>query len=86
MLVGGTLLDEAGPDSTFASVMSALEPEQRRVQTASLSARVELGGAAVLEPGFEISWRTVLLWAALIAAVAIVASMAVKLARDVGSS
>jgi hypothetical protein len=82
LLAAGTLLDEAGPDRTFASVMTALDQDDGRIANATLAQRGELGGAAALEPPYEFPWRSVVLWAALLAAVATVGWMAVRLARD----
>jgi hypothetical protein len=81
-LVGGTLSDEAGPDTTFAAVMGALDPDKAIVATAHLGTRTVLGGPAVLVIPTEFPWRTVYLWAALLAAVLVVGFMAVRLARE----
>jgi len=81
-LVGGTLSNEAGPDTTFAAVMSALDPDKTKVATASLAARTVLGGPAALVIPTEFPWRTVYLWVALLAAVLVIGFMAVRLARE----
>lgn len=81
-LVGGTLLDEAGPDPTFAAVMNTLDPEHANVVKAGLGARTTLGGSAALEIPTEFPWRTVSLWLVLLAAVLIIGYMVVRLARD----
>ena len=81
-LVGGTLLQAAGPDPTLAAVMKALSPDPAKIATAHLGRRVNLGGPGALEIPTEFPWRTVYLWAALLAAAAVVGFMAIKLARD----
>jgi hypothetical protein len=81
-LVGGTLLQAAGPDPTLAAVMKALSPDPAKIATARVGRRVNLGGPGALEIPTEFPWRTVYLWAALLAAAAVVGFMAIKLARD----
>lgn len=82
MLVAGTLADGAGPDATFASVWSELERAGGAALPATAGARVELGGAAALEPPFVFPWRSALLVGVLTAAVLAVAWMALRLGRD----
>lgn len=82
LLVGGTLSDQAGPDTTFAAVMHELGPDMTKIATARLSARTVLGGSAALEIPTPFPWRTLYLWVALLAAVLIIGLMAIKLARD----
>jgi hypothetical protein len=82
LLVAGTLAEEAGPDATFASVWTDLEPEPRTVPLASIGARRTLGGAAALAAPRELPWRTLALWATLIGGVLVVGAMAVRLARE----
>jgi len=82
LLAAGTLLDEAGPDRTFASVMTALDQDDSGIASAQLGRRIELGGAAALSPPYAFPWRSVILWVALLAAVGTVGWMAVRLARD----
>ncbi|MBT8066194.1 MAG: DUF3999 domain-containing protein [Gammaproteobacteria bacterium] len=81
-LVGGTLLDEAGPDSTFAAVMNTLDPETSNVTEAKLGGRTTLGGLAALEIPTEFPWRTIILWLVLLVAVLVIGYMVVRLARD----
>jgi hypothetical protein len=82
MLVGGTLSERAGPDATFAAVWSALGAAGGAPAAAALGARVELGGAAALEPPFVFPWRSAMLWAVLALAAIAVTWMALRLARD----
>lgn len=82
MLVGGTLQDDAGPDRTFAELMSTLERQSASIAEARVGARRVLGGPAALETPFAIAWRTVLLWTVLLAAAFGVAWMAFRLARE----
>jgi hypothetical protein len=85
-LVGGTLLQEAGPDPTLAAVMKALSPDASKIARVRLGQRVNLGGPEALVVPTELPWRTVYLWIALIAAAAVVGFMAIKLARDMFAS
>ncbi len=85
MLVGGTLNSDAGPDPTFAAVIDALAPDRDAVPRLRLGERTVLGGSAALEVPEEFPWRTVLLWAALIAAAVTVGWMAFRLAREMSA-
>jgi hypothetical protein len=84
-LAGGTLSKEAGPDATLAAVWSELEPPATVVPFATLGARRELGGAAALVAPQPFPWRTAGLWAVLVVGVLVVATMAVRLAREMRS-
>jgi hypothetical protein len=86
ILVGGTHLEEAGPDPTFAAVVTALDQDQRPVAQANLGPRMVLGGESVLEPPMEFPWRSMLLWAALAVAGLAVGWMAIRLARELSGS
>jgi hypothetical protein len=55
------------------------------VPFATLGARRELGGAAALVAPRPFPWRTAALWAVLVVGVLVVATMAVRLARDMRS-
>jgi len=81
-LAAGTLTKGAGPDATLAAVWSQLEPPAEVVPFATLGARLELGGAAALVPARPFPWRTAGLWAVLVVGVLVVATMAVRLARE----
>jgi hypothetical protein len=81
-LVGGTLSDEAGPDPTFAAVMSTSGPDQANVTRLSLGTMYILGGPEALETQAEFPWRSLFLWLVLIVAVLVIGYMAVRLARD----
>lgn len=85
LLAAGTLLDEAGPDATLAAVWSELEPPADAVPLAVLGQRRELGGAAALVAARPFPWRTATLWAVLVVGVLVVATMAVRLAREMRS-
>ncbi len=82
MLVGGTLLEEAGPDTTFANVWQRLDATELVLETAGVGQRRQLGGAAALLPPTTIPWQTVVLWGSLFAGVLLVAWMAVRLGRE----
>ena len=82
LLAAGTLAEGAGPDATLAAVWSRLEPPADIVPLATLGARRELGGPAALVAARPFPWRTGALWAVLVVGVLVVASMAVRLARD----
>jgi hypothetical protein len=82
LLAAGTLTKEAGPDTTLAALWSELEPPVDAVPLATLGARRELGGAAALVAPRPFPWRTTALWAVLVAGVLLVATMAVRLARE----
>lgn len=81
-LVGGTLLDGAGPDPTFAAVMNTFDPDKANVIEARLGSRTMLGGPAALEIATEFPWRSLYLWLVLIVAVLTIGYMSVRLARD----
>jgi hypothetical protein len=66
----------------LASVWQRLEPPADAVPFASLGARRELGGPAVLVAERPFPWRTMTLWAVLIGGVVVVGAMAVRLARE----
>jgi hypothetical protein len=85
LLAAGTLAEDAGPDATLAAVWSQLEPPADIVPLARLSARRELGGAAALVVARPFPWRTASLWAVLVVGVLVVATMAVRLAREMRS-
>ena len=85
LLAAGTLTDDAGPDATLASVWSRLTPPADVVPFAALGARRELGGPAALVAARAFPWRTAALWAVLIFGVLVVATMAVRLAREMRS-
>jgi hypothetical protein len=85
LLAAGTLAEDAGPDPTLASVWSALEPQSPAVPLATLGARRELGGPAALVAVTPLPWRTISLWGVLIVGVLVVATMAVRLAREMRS-
>ena len=82
LLAAGTLAEDAGPDATLAAVWSRLEPPADIVPFATLGARRELGGPAALVAARSFPWRTTALWAVLVVGVLVVASMAVRLARE----
>lgn len=82
LLAAGTLVDAAGPDPTFADVWRQLRPAGTPLEQATLRSLEELGGAAALVPPFELPWRSLVLWTVLGAGVLAVASMAVRLARE----
>jgi hypothetical protein len=82
LLAAGTLAEEAGPDATLAAVWRELPPPADVVAVAVLGARRELGGPAALVPARVFPWRTAVLWTVLVAGVLVVASMAVRLARE----
>jgi hypothetical protein len=81
-LAAGTLTKDAGPDATLAAVWSQLEPPAEVVPFATLGARRELGGAAALVAVRPFPWRAAGLWAVLVVGVLVVATMAVRLARE----
>ena len=83
--MGIALAEEAGPDPTLASVWSAIEPSAAAVPLATLGARRELGGPAALVVARPFPWRTISLWAVLIAGVLVVGTMAARLAREMRS-
>ena len=85
LLAAGTLVEDAGPDATLASVWQRLTPPADVVPFASLGARRELGGPAALVAERPFPWRTMALWAVLIGGVLVVGAMAVRLARDMRS-
>ena len=85
LLAAGTLAEEAGPDSTLASVWSTIESSAVAVPLATLGARRELGGPAALVVVQPFPWRTISLWAVLIAGVLVVGTMAVRLAKEMRS-
>jgi hypothetical protein len=85
LLAAGTRAEEAGPDATLAAVWSELRPAAEVVPFATLGARRELGGAAALVAPRPFPWRTAALWAVLVGGVLVVATMAVRLARDMRS-
>jgi hypothetical protein len=85
LLAAGTLAEGAGPDATLATVWSQLEPPAEVVPIAALGARRELGGAAALVAARPFPWRTTGLWAVLVGGVLVVATMAVRLAREMRS-
>ena len=85
LLAAGTLTDEAGPDATLAQVWSRLTPPADVVPFAALGARRELGGPAALIAARVFPWRTAALWGVLILGVLVVATMAVRLAREMRS-
>jgi hypothetical protein len=82
LLAAGTLVEEAGPDPTLASVWSRLEPPAEVVPLATLGARRELGGARALVPSRPFPWRTTALWTVLVVGVLVVGVMAVRLAQE----
>jgi hypothetical protein len=84
-LAAGTLAKEAGPDATLAAVWSEIEPPANVVSLATLGARRELGGAAALVAPRPFPWRTSGLWAVVVVGVLVVATMAVRLAREMRS-
>lgn len=86
LLAAGTVAEDAGPDPTLASVWSTLEQQGPAVPLATLGARRELGGPAALVVAKPFPWRTTSLWAVLIVGVLVVATMAVRLAREMRSS
>ena len=85
LLAAGTLAEDAGPDATLASVWSSLDPPAEVVPRAALGARRELGGPAALVAEWRFPWRTAALWTVLVAGVLVVATMAVRLAREMRS-
>lgn len=85
LLAAGTLAEDAGPDATLASVWSSLDPPAEVVPRAVLGARRELGGPAALVAEWRFPWRTAALWTVLVAGVLVVATMAVRLAREMRS-
>jgi hypothetical protein len=85
LLAAGTLAEEAGPDATLAAVWSELTPPADVAPLATLGSRRELGGAAALVAPRPFPWRTVSLWAVLVVGVLVVATMAVRLAREMRS-
>ena len=82
LLAAGTLVDEAGPDATLASVWSTLDPPAPAVPAATLGQRRELGGAAALVAPRVFPWRTAALWGVLLLGVLVVGTMAVRLAKE----
>jgi hypothetical protein len=84
LLAAGTLAPEAGPDSTFAAVWRAL-PGTGAPPRAALGELRELGGTAALRAPYAFPWRVTLLWIALGCGVLVVAWMAIRLARELGS-
>ena len=79
------MADEAGPDSTLASVWATLEPPAESVPSATLGDRRELGGPDALVAAWRFPWLTASLWTVLIVGVLVVAAMAVRLAQDMRS-
>jgi hypothetical protein len=85
LLAAGTLAKGAGPDATLAAVWSERESRTDVVPFATLGTRRELGGAAALVAPRPFPLRTAGLWAVLVVGVVVVATMAVRLAREMRS-
>jgi len=88
-LVAGSARDA---ENDFPQARRFSDPEMRKllkdagpVGSATLGARVELGGALSLEPSRSPEWRRWLLWAGLAAGVLLVGGMAWRLARTASS-
>lgn len=81
LLAAGTLSEEAGPDTTLASVWATLD-RPAEVPLAALGARRELGGPDALVARRLFPWRTATLWSVLIGGVLVVGAMAVRLAQE----
>ncbi len=84
-LVAGSAYDA---EANFPQARRYADPEMRDllkkagpVGTAALGARIELGGAARLEPAQSPAWRRWLLWIGLVAGVLLVGFMALRLLR-----